>query len=378
MSLCFLKRHTTLKSLHSSRTHLNRYISYGLLQTPRVLISSHHHTGTSYSRDSLPTHSPGANCSISVLSAKESGLCSSSFIFGLVVSATGLLIWTWYYPSADFTGPAEEEPQKVHIDPDFVPAVRVYPGMPATILPGRPGNLTPDQEVKLRDLWLALMALSGAAPGPTPHVEESSSVDTSEKRKSRFGGLLGRKKVEDDTAVDLEDKHNQVQEYKQALKDQTPAQLRESFWSFSKADDPDAMLLRFLRARKWDVQKALVMMVSTIHWRGQVVHLDDEIMPSGEGGAHRAEQTGSAAAKKRGGDFLAQMRLGKSFVHGTDKDGRPMCFVRVRLHKQGEQSEESLERFTVFTIETARMMLRPPVDTAVGYPVPSQCYLLTL
>lgn len=41
-----------------------------------------------------------------------------------------------------------------------------------------------------------------------------------------------------------------------------------------------------------------------------------------------------------------------------------MCFVRVRLHKQGEQSEESLERYTVFIIESARMLLSPPVDTA--------------
>ncbi|CAL3972138.1 unnamed protein product, partial [Diplocarpon coronariae] len=35
-----------------------------------------------------------------------------------------------------------------------------------------------------------------------------------------------------------------------------------------------------------------------------------------------------------------------------------------RLHKQGEQSEESLERYTVFIIESARMILSPPVDTA--------------
>jgi hypothetical protein len=36
----------------------------------------------------------------------------------------------------------------------------------------------------------------------------------------------------------------------------------------------------------------------------------------------------------------------------------------VRLHKQGEQSEESLERYTVYIMETARLMLQPPVDTA--------------
>jgi hypothetical protein len=36
----------------------------------------------------------------------------------------------------------------------------------------------------------------------------------------------------------------------------------------------------------------------------------------------------------------------------------------VRLHKPGVECEESLERFTVYTIETARMFLRPPVDAA--------------
>lgn len=63
-------------------------------------------------------------------------------------------------------------------------------------------------------------------------------------------------------------------------------------------------------------------------------------------------------------EFMKQLRMGKSFLHGTDKDGRPICFVRVRLHKQADQSERVLERFTIYTMETARLMLRTPVDTA--------------
>lgn len=65
-------------------------------------------------------------------------------------------------------------------------------------------------------------------------------------------------------------------------------------------------------------------------------------------------------------DFMSQLRLGKSYVHGLDKDGRPICFVRVRLHKPGDQSEESLERSIVYIMETTRLMLHPPVDTAVS------------
>jgi hypothetical protein len=75
---------------------------------------------------------------------------------------------------------------------------------------------------------------------------------------------------------------------------------------------------------------------------------------------------GESDAITSGGDegFMKQLRMGKSFLHGVDKEGRPICVVRVRLHKQGDQSEQSLERYTIYIIETARLMLRSPVDTA--------------
>jgi len=75
---------------------------------------------------------------------------------------------------------------------------------------------------------------------------------------------------------------------------------------------------------------------------------------------------GESDAITSGGDegFMKQLRMGKTFLHGVDKEGRPICVVRVRLHKQGDQSEQSLERYTIYIIETARLMLRSPVDTA--------------
>lgn len=94
------------------------------------------------------------------------------------------------------------------------------------------------------------------------------------------------------------------------------------------------------------------------------MHVDSDIMRRGEAGAVYDEKNGDPEAKKLASDFMAQSRMGKSFLHGTDKNGRPICVVRVRLHKPGAQSPESLERFTVFIIETARLFLQPPVDTA--------------
>ncbi|KAI8939752.1 hypothetical protein NX059_003497 [Plenodomus lindquistii] len=262
--------------------------------------------------------------------------------------------------------------------------------------PGRPGTLTPDQESKLRELWAVTMRVfgvdgsrestSGDAPSIAPSATPSSDTPVAdgkkEKKKSRlhvFKRNKGDKTTEADstptppssTPTDLtrlslsadDDKHGQNAVFRAALANMEPEDLRSAFWSMVKHDHPDALLLRFLRARKWDVEKALVMMISTMHWRLDEMHVDDNIVKVGELGALE-NAAGDAQSKKNNEDFVAQLRMGKSFLHGLDKEGRPMCFVRVRLHKQGEQTVESLERFTVYTIETARMLLRPPIDTA--------------
>lgn len=246
--------------------------------------------------------------------------------------------------------------------------------------PGRPGNLTSAEEQKLKEMWIAVSKISGMAPEGTftnshAHADAASTtsaeVETPSKKKGRFG--FGRHKAKDDDATTGgdNDKHGLTKEYEKAIASLTPEQLREAMWSMSKHDDPDALLLRFLRARKWDVQAALIMLVATMHWRSQEVHLDDQIMPGGERRALEWSKSSNAAEQKEGEDFLAQLRMGKSFIHGCDREGRPCCYVRVRVHHGGDQTEKSLETFTVWTIETARMLLRPPVDTAVSLQSPS-------
>ena len=62
--------------------------------------------------------------------------------------------------------------------------------------------------------------------------------------------------------------------------------------------------------------------------------------------------------------FMKQFELGKSYIHGVDKQGRPITVVRARLHFASDQSPEDVENFTVWTMETARLMLKGNVDTA--------------
>ncbi|KAK5686017.1 phosphatidylinositol transfer protein csr1 [Elasticomyces elasticus] len=286
----------------------------------------------------------------------------------LVVAATLSLGVAWiatsYTTNPSPTIPEIGEEQKISRDTDDDEEMAAKP------LPGRPGNLTPEQEVKLKEMWAATLEVfgvvshdermsleantSGGTGTSTPDTT-STTEETKKKHKSRLSLGLGRKKDKsssENSEPNGNDKHNQTADFKAALASQSPEELRQAFWSMTKHDHPDALLLRFLRARKWDTHAALVMLVATMHWRSQEMGVDSDIMPRGEAYALQEIKSGTAAEKKEGSDFMAQLRMGKSYLHGTDKDGRPCCYVR------GEQSEKSLERFTVYTIETARMMLR--------------------
>ncbi|KAJ4118680.1 phosphatidylinositol transfer protein csr1 [Fusarium equiseti] len=236
--------------------------------------------------------------------------------------------------------------------------------------PGRPGNLTPEQEDKLRKLWTAVFQLTGVADEESSGVEllspkeDTSSADADPKKKRGFGMFKkGKSGASTPTESTDEDKYNETKQFHETLAKETPETIRHTIWSMVKHDHPDALVLRFLRARKWDVEKALVMLVATMNWRHNDMKVDADIMKNGDAFAIEDEKTDSPT-KQISADMMKQLRMGKSFLHGTDKQGRPICVVRVRLHKAGQECEESLERYTVYIIETARMTLEPPVDTA--------------
>jgi hypothetical protein len=259
----------------------------------------------------------------------------------------------------------------------FLGVIDTLATMPAEPAPGTVGNLTPEQEVKLKEFWVLALKVFGLTleelEAPAQPASDAAPAQEKKKPKGRWA-IWGKgddddaKSVSSDTSIPTaveDDKYGQSKEYKQALEDMKPEEIRTAFWSMVKGDNPDSLLLRFLRARKWDTKKALVMLISTMRWRLQEMHVDDDIMLNGEALAIKQSQGTDAKEKKKGDDFLTQMRLGKSFLHGVDRAGRPICVVRVRLHKAGDQDNEGLERFTVYTIETARLLLAPPIETAV-------------
>ena len=319
----------------------------------------------------------------------EASSWTSAVVLAAAIGGTVSVALLFQRPSGATTDAGIEK----YIPVQEVPA---YLDMSVNNASGHQGNLTAEQEAKLREFWGATLRVFGVQPPANAESAASEAVDeavapdstvagtTQDKQKSKKRlGLFKSKKDKDSKetagspltpgspASTEDDKYGQTKEFHETLANSTPEELRAAFWSMVKADHPDVLLLRFLRARKWDVERALIMLVSTMRWRAKDVHVDDDIIANGEPVALETSKSGDKAAAKEAEDFLTQMRLGKSFLHGCDKEGRPLCHVRVRLHKQGEQSETALERYTVFTIETARYMLVPPVETAVKSPLHS-------
>ncbi|KAJ5552048.1 hypothetical protein N7535_000005 [Penicillium sp. DV-2018c] len=245
--------------------------------------------------------------------------------------------------------------------------------------PGYLGNLNKDQEASLQKLWSVLIKAgeSSLSNEPSKNSAENASPAPAQKRRS----LLGRTQsnASEKTVATSTPYQEHILKYlgemgagvpesdavKKALSQLSSAELRTGVLDFLKHDHPDSVLLRFLRARKWDVPKAFAMMIEAVVWRVKEAKVDEDVMAKGELHAlQQIENKSSPSEQKAGNDFLMQMRMGKSYVHGVDRAGRPVVVVRVRKHVPAAQTDEALERYIVHVIETVRMVLVPPVETA--------------
>ena len=192
--------------------------------------------------------------------------------------------------------------------------------------PGTLGNLTPEEEVKLQEAWVHLLRLCGV-----------EGLDT-----GKFISI-----------PDHSDK------FRHHLTDKTPEGFRKNMWASFRAEHPDGLVLRFLRARKWDVEKGVVMMISAVDWRHHR-KVDSDLVFKGESVALKDKDKQTADDK----GFIQQYRSGKSYVRGTDKAGRPVYIIRVKLHDPYAQSSECMEEYVLHNIESIRVLVQPPYDEA--------------
>ncbi|RKP34094.1 CRAL-TRIO domain-containing protein [Dimargaris cristalligena] len=210
--------------------------------------------------------------------------------------------------------------------------------------PGHVGNLSPTQERLLRALWAKLFEYFGEKP--LDINDASSQSDLAGLAKADSAASEAGDSVDAAAAalegVALTDSPKSTT----SASSPKPAEtLREAFWGVVQADHPDGMVLRFLRARKWNVDRALEMMLTALRWR--IETQVDQIINEGEGGLD---------------DSI--LRKGISFLHGEDRKGRPIIITRVCLHRKEDQTVEEMTKFLVWTIETVRLVFKAPTETA--------------
>ncbi|CAF4648122.1 unnamed protein product [Rotaria sp. Silwood2] len=118
---------------------------------------------------------------------------------------------------------------------------------------------------------------------------------------------------------------------------------KELFYTFGY-NNPDVTVLRWLRARKWNVNLALEQLIDTLKWRFQCSV--NQLVSKGESEL-----------------CYEEILTGKTFYIGYDRDGRPIDYVSVKDHIKGQFSSESTEKLTVFSMEIGRKLLQSPIES---------------
>lgn len=127
--------------------------------------------------------------------------------------------------------------------------------------------------------------------------------------------------------------------------------LREVFWQMVKGEHPDAILLRLLRARKWDVDRAVAVLGSTAAWR---VENNIEAVVAGA----ELELT-----KTRGGMNI--FHNGISYIYGASAQGEPVYLIEVGRHFSASQTQDELKRGVILLQETLHSVMPPPVERKI-------------
>ncbi|KAF9585733.1 hypothetical protein BGW38_000995 [Lunasporangiospora selenospora] len=202
---------------------------------------------------------------------------------------------------------------------------------------GLVGKLLPEQNEFLKQMWAEVFRLmdNGEIDVLTEVVAAADTASVKSK-KGWFGSSKSTPAAAAATTrVNLADIGLAVED------------LRPALWNNILGDHPDSLLLRFLRARKWNVTNGMNMILKAFKWR-----LEDDIEEV------KSKSEDELNEKYRG--FRLQLEMGKSYVHGTDKLGRPVVYINVRMHKPADQDPKALEKFTIYVMETGRLMIQPP------------------
>lgn len=209
------------------------------------------------------------------------------------------------------------------------------------------GNCTPSQEEALKKAWSILFDIWARNPERSDELtrQGGAKVAQSGNELSDVTAAKEKEAKQKDSGTNVPVVDNAVQKYGGKY-------LHDEFWRTVMMDPPDQFVLRFLRAREFDVHRAVEMLIAALQFRIDI-NLD-ELLRRGEAGLQ--DEKG----------FLDQFKRGVSYIHGcTNKSELPIYFVHVGRHYTSAQRIETLQKFIVLSMENARMLCTPPMEKAI-------------
>ncbi|KAL3233437.1 Phosphatidylinositol transfer protein CSR1 [Nakaseomyces bracarensis] len=235
----------------------------------------------------------------------------------------------------------------------------------------------PDQEHSLKQIWVYLLHLwnipvDGSIVFKDIRHQEISelasgvsnlSASDKGKKKSSFWGRKSASSTEVNVNPKDESEHgihharhsatpyvkgNVHPEFK--MMELEPESSYKEFWESLRIEPPDAILVRFLKARKWHMDKTLHMLAKDINWRCTNDFDINGIINGGE----------VAMVKNDVKGVVKNIELQKAIIAGKDLEGRPIILVRPKVHYSSDQTEEELEKYALLVIEQSKLFLKPP------------------
>ncbi|KAL9937699.1 hypothetical protein V8E36_003244 [Tilletia maclaganii] len=129
------------------------------------------------------------------------------------------------------------------------------------------------------------------------------------------------------------------------------ARLRKVFWEIVKGEHPDTVMLRYLRARRWNVDRALAVIGNIAAFR-----VENDVF----GLVKRGE---AELVKTVGGGKV--YRNGIAYAWGATDSGLPICYIEVARHFASNQTQEELKQSIILFQEWLGILMPPPVSRKI-------------
>ncbi|KAJ1726366.1 phosphatidylinositol transfer protein csr1, partial [Coemansia biformis] len=183
--------------------------------------------------------------------------------------------------------------------------------------------------------WLSGWWSTPASGQRTPASDRGEREDDERRRLETVQEYIARTSEESKRLVPVE--------FRPLFGDSLDARtFRAVFWQVAtQMGDADGWVLRFLRARKWDVRQVMNMIQKTLQWRAAQA-MDEVSMLH-----HHTMDSGLA------------------FACSVDRLGNPVYIVRVRVNVARNRSVQAIKRFLCWQIETSQLLATGPADGRV-------------